>query len=116
MRAIEILAYIFSFCLATGVVVLINPYSSSIIKIEHQLPIDIREESYNPFGTTGIFGDVIWGVAKFVSWVHTALTIFPSLLGILGIPSEIGWIIQSAVMFSLGLYLFYLITGRRVED
>ena len=60
MRAIEILAYIFSFCLATGVVVLINPYSSSMIRIEHQLPIDVTKESYNPFGGTGLFGDVIW--------------------------------------------------------
>jgi len=116
MRAIEILAYIFSFCLATGVVVLINPYSSSMIRIEHQLPIDVTREGYNPLSGTGLFGDVIWGVAKFVSWVHSALTVFPSILGVLGIPSEIGWIIESAVMFSLGLYLFYLITGRRVED
>jgi len=116
MRAIEILAYIFSFCLATGIVVMINPYSSSIFKIKHELPIDPRKESYNPIAGIGIFGDVVWGVAKFISWVHMALTIFPTLVGILGIPSEVGWVIQSAIIFSLGLYLFYLITGRRVED
>ncbi len=117
MRGYNILLFLFSIALASGLLVIINPYPYHFKQLEAKLPIDLRENiSYNPIGGVGFYGDIFWGFVHFLNWVRASLELLPTLLADLGVPKVLGVVIEMIILMSLGTYLFHLMTGRRTTD
>ena len=118
MRGMQILILIFCISIACGVVMQISPFTHSVIIKPMNLPFDPRKMSApNPSLTGGfdLIGYVLWGYQYLIGWVVSASTFIPTVLTLLGIPQPIAWAIQSAIFLSIGLYIIYFVTGRKVS-
>lgn len=65
-------------------------------------------------GDTSFIGSVIGGVDKAISTFKLVFALYPMLTNI-GIPAWLAAFISAPVYFSFGLFILYMITGRRTS-
>lgn len=113
---------IFMVCLAAAASVMVASGLAAEIGQQPQTGIqedvDSSNESFKEYsasrseGATSFIGAVISGVDKTIS-AFKLIFALPSLLVNLGLPTWLATFISAPIYFSFGMFILYLITGRR---